>query len=520
MNNSPTASWITDTDGRVEYLSETYVRTFALPTENLVGKLPSELYPPEFAEQYLANIRAVAQSGCVIECEEKAPRPDGTIGEFLATLSHELRTPLNAILGWTQLLKMEGQGDEGSTGNGEAKSAYEEVAHGLEVIERNARSQTKLIEDLLDVSRITTGKLRLTVKPVGLETVVQAAVDAVRPVIEAKQINLTVRFDATRATLPGDPDRLQQVFWNLLSNAAKFTPQSGRVDVTLAQAGPSAVMLSVRDSGAGIDPKFLPFVFDRFRQADSSSTRSHGGLGIGLTIVRHIVELHGGSVAAHSDGEDRGSTFTVTLPLSGIAAGAEPPTQTQRSHGEAAPANAAASGNGAAQATQAPAAESAPAAAAEPVDLGGLRVLLVDDEPDAREVISEILRRCGAVVKTAGSAREALGVMGIEAGGVDVLVSDIAMPDEDGYYLIRELRSRAPDAGGTTPAVALTAYAREEDRQRALAAGFQSHLAKPVEPCDLAQAIASLAGLRNGQSKAAEDEQAGTDRPTMRLRRA
>jgi CheY-like chemotaxis protein len=403
----------------------------------------------------------------------------------------------------------------------------EEVAHGLEVIERNARSQTKLIEDLLDVSRITTGKLRLSIKPVELGLIVRAAVDAVRPVIESKQITLTPRIEAAATTLSGDPDRLQQVFWNLLSNAAKFTPQGGRIDVTLTDNGTSAVTLSVRDSGAGIDPKFLPYVFDRFRQADSSSTRSHGGLGIGLTIVRHIVELHGGTVAAHSEGEGRGSTFTVTLPL---AAAVAPPASAPEPANPAAPRETTdaqavpADGNGA---TATPVTASAPTAPSrqpiEPVNLGGVRVLLVDDEPDAREVISQILRRCGALVKTAGSASEALNVFGVEAGGVDVLVSDIAMPDQDGYFLIRELRGRTPDQGGTVPAVALTAYARDEDRQRALAAGFQSHLAKPVEPCDLAQAIAALAG-GSSNAERANAQHDTTDprdeRPVMRLRLA
>jgi signal transduction histidine kinase len=457
----------------------------------------------------LAQMASIAIENILFAEEREANRLKD---EFLATLSHELRTPLNAILGWTQLLKMEGE-----NGSGSATAAMEEVAHGLDVIERNARSQTKLIEDLLDVSRITTGKLRLSIKPVELGLIVRAAIDAVRPVVESKQITLTPRLDASAATLSGDPDRLQQVFWNLLSNAAKFTPQSGRIDVTLAGAAASAnaVTLSVRDSGAGIDPKFLPYVFDRFRQADSSSTRSHGGLGIGLTIVRHIVELHGGSVAAHSEGEGRGSTFTVTLPLGAtIAAAPIPPPGTPEMTAATRDAKSAAP-----QGATAPAAVPTPTSRQpiEPVDLGGVRVLLVDDEPDAREVISQILRRCGALVKTAGSAREALNVFGVEAGGVDVLVSDIAMPDEDGYFLIRELRGRAPEQGGTVPAVALTAYAREEDRQRALAAGFQSHLAKPVEPCDLAQAIASLATATPRQ---ADEVDSPDERPVMRLRLA
>jgi signal transduction histidine kinase len=466
----------------------------------------------------LAQMASIAIENILFAEEREANRLKD---EFLATLSHELRTPLNAILGWTQLLKMEGENGSGSSsggGDSAPAAATEEIAHGLDVIERNARSQTKLIEDLLDVSRITTGKLRLSVKPVELDLIVRAAVDAVRPTIEAKQITLTPRLDASSATLSGDPDRLQQVCWNLLSNAAKFTPQGGTIDVTLSDSGTTGVMLSVRDSGAGIDPKFLPYVFDRFRQADSSSTRSHGGLGIGLTIVRHIVELHGGSVAAHSDGEGRGSTFSVSLPLIPAVAApmsqpTAPETTTTTTH------NATQAGPGpdggnvaAAVSAQQPASRQL----IEPVNLGGVRVLLVDDEPDTREVISQILRRCGALVKTASSAREALNVFGVDAGGVDVLVSDIAMPDEDGYFLIRELRGRPPEQGGTVPAVALTAYAREEDRQRALAAGFQSHLAKPVEPCDLAQAIASLAATtRRTDHVGSPDE-----RPAMRLRLA
>jgi CheY-like chemotaxis protein len=359
------------------------------------------------------------------------------------------------------------------------------VAHGLEVIERNARSQTKLIEDLLDVSRITTGKLRLTVRPVALGPVVEAAIDAVRPAADAKQIALHTDLDGVaNATLPADPDRLQQVFWNLLSNAAKFTPAGGRIDVFLERAGDSAIRLGVRDSGAGIDPKFLPYVFDRFRQADSSSTRSHGGLGIGLTIVRHIVELHGGTVAADSAGEGRGSTFTVTLPLSGASANASP-ARTPATASAAAPASAAPRG-----------------AIADAVDLAGTRVLLIDDEPDAREVISAILTRCNAVVTTAGSAREALNT--VRGTTFDVIISDIAMPDEDGYWFVRQLRALPPEEGGSTPAAALTAYAREEDRQRALSAGFQSHLAKPVDPCDLANAIAQLAPMDRASADKSE----------------
>jgi CheY-like chemotaxis protein len=319
--------------------------------------------------------------------------------------------------------------------------------------------------------------MRLNMRPVQLGPLVRAAADAVRPAAEAKNIAVDCRIDpaAADATLPGDPDRLPQVFWNLLSNAAKFTPAGGRITVRLDTVGTDpgnvdgpSVRLRVTDTGAGIDPKFLPYVFDRFRQADSSSTRSHGGLGIGLTIVRHIVELHGGAVRADSAGEGQGATFTVTLPL----AVARPGT-----------------------ADVPPPAKAARGAGKGPPDLAGLHVLIVDDEPDAREVLAQIVRRAGADVTTAGSTREALEVLArpAAAGRPDVLVSDIAMPDEDGYALVRGVRSLAPDAGGTIPAIAMTAYARDEDRQRALSAGFQMHLAKPVEPPDLIAALAQLA---------------------------
>jgi signal transduction histidine kinase len=454
----------------------------------------------------LAQMASIAIENALYAEEREANRLKD---EFLATLSHELRTPLNAILGWTQLLRMDG-----------VEAA--ETGHGLEVIERNARSQTKLIEDLLDVSRITTGKLRLNMRRAALAPVVQAAADAVRPTVEARRIALTCRVDAAAgAVVSGDPDRLQQVFWNLLSNAAKFTPEGGHIDVALEPAGPAAVRLSVRDDGAGIDPKFLPHVFDRFRQADSSSTRSHGGLGIGLTIVRHIVELHGGTVAAQSGGEGHGSTFVVTLPAvapsdldadgpatdgagaRGSAAGAKSNGSKAGGAGESFPGGMDVAGPGGASGSPCDAAGPAAAVsiAAQRTDLTGVRVLLVDDEPDAREVVSEILKRCGGTVDAVGSAREALAAM--RAGGVDVLVSDIAMPDEDGYQLIRSLRALPPAEGGLLPAIALTAYARDEDRQRSLNAGFQNHIAKPVDPCELADAIARVAPGRNGDAAGA-----------------
>ncbi len=365
--------------------------------------------------------------------------------EFLSTLSHELRTPLNAILGWTQLLRME--------------ELPPETAHGLEVIDRNARAQTKLIEDLLDVSRITTGKLQLNLRPTVLGPVIQAAADAVRPAVEARHIVVDCTLEAADTIVEGDPDRLQQVCWNLFSNAAKFTPERGRITVRL-EAIDGIVHLTVKDTGRGIDPNFLPFVFDRFRQADSTSTRSHGGLGIGLTIVRRIVQLHGGSVEAHSEGIGCGATFTVSLPI--------------------APAN------GSARRKNGPA--YSPVETSKPADLRGMRILLVDDEPDARDVAATALTRAGASVTQAGSVDEALAAF--DQSRPDVMITDIAMPDKDGYDLLREVRSKCAADGCEIPAVALTAYARAEDRARAAqGAGFQHHLVKPVNPQMLARIV-------------------------------
>lgn len=411
----------------------------------------------------LAQMAAIAIENAVYAEERETNRIKD---EFLSTLSHELRTPLNAILGWTQLLRMENLNDEAS--------------HGLEVIERNVRAQTKLIEDLLDVSRISTGKLRLAVRAMRLVPVIEAAVDTVRPAAEAKRIALEMRLPAIGDDhLGGDPDRLQQVVWNLLANAIKFTPSGGRVVVHCERLD-GQFRVRVIDNGMGISPTFLPFVFDRFRQADSTSTRSHGGLGIGLTIVRHIVELHGGSVAVDSMGEGRGSTFSIVLPISalhdipsadlaGNVAASTPPAHL---NGHATPF----------------------------ADLDGMRVLVVDDEPDALELIAQVLKRAKAAVTTAGSAAEALER--IEQSLPDVLVSDIAMPDADGFALIRQVRQMEPNKGGQIPAIALTAYARDEDRQRALSAGFQQHLAKPVEPAELVAAVAQLVARPDGSELA------------------
>jgi signal transduction histidine kinase/two-component SAPR family response regulator len=378
--------------------------------------------------------------------------------EFLATLSHELRTPLTAILGWAQLLRTEAL-------------PQEEVANGLEIIERNVLVQTKLIEDLLDVSRIITGKLQLKREPVDLVTVIQAAVDVVRPAAEARQVQIETAIHLAMTRIYGDPDRLQQVLWNLLNNAIKFTPVGGRVVIRLEGLS-GRVQIQVSDTGDGIAPEFLPYVFDRFRQADSTSTRSHSGLGIGLAIVRHVVELHGGSVRAESAGRGQGATFVFDLPIG------TPTVSLPGAPQSGGPAQAASAG-------------------AAAVDLAGVRVLVVDDEADARTVLGIVLRRYRAEVRLVSSASEALAA--IEEFRPDVLLSDIGMPGQDGYELIRQIRSRTASEGGQVPAIALTAFARSEDRARALAAGFQMHVSKPVVPHELLDIVARLVG-RHGQS--------------------
>lgn len=370
--------------------------------------------------------------------------------EFLATVSHELRTPLTAFLGFAELLQRR-QHDE----------AY--VARTVEKLVHSARVQAQLIEDLLDVSRIVSGKLRLAIEPIDLAQVVYAALETVGPAIAAKQLQVQVELEPALGTISGDANRLQQVVWNLLSNATKFTPAGGSIAVQLRRAGNSA-QLTVSDTGQGIEPEFLPFVFDRFRQADSSSYRKHGGLGLGLSIVRHLVELHGGTVQVASAGRGQGATFTVWLPL-----------------GDASRADA---GYGQAAGTMADTRECPPA-------LDGLRVLLVDDQPEILELLQDILTPCGVVVQAQASARAALAA--VRNWHPDVLVSDIAMPGEDGYWLIRELRALPPDEGGTTPAVALTAYVRIEDRLQVLAAGFQQYLPKPIDQAELRAVVASLA---------------------------
>jgi PAS domain S-box-containing protein len=372
--------------------------------------------------------------------------------EFLATLSHELRTPMNAILGWAQLLR-------------EGKLDAATATRAAHTIDRNARVQTQLISDILDVSRIVSGRLRLDVRPVEMVRAVEAALDNLRPAAKAREIRLHTALDAGTGLISGDADRLQQVAWNLLSNAIKFTPHGGRVSVRLVRID-SHVELTVEDDGAGIDPDFLPFVFERFRQGDSSSTRPHGGLGLGLALVRHLVEMHGGTVHAASAGRNQGSTFIVKLPVMGTV---------RPDSGPLAPAEATSAG-----------APMAPAGS-----LAGVSVLLVDDEADARELFKTLLERSGARVTAVASGAEAFSAF--TASPPDVVVSDIEMPEENGYDLIRRFRALPPERGGQTPAAALTAYARTEDRMRALRAGFQIHVSKPVQPAELVAVVANLA---------------------------
>ncbi|HEX8128266.1 MAG TPA: PAS domain-containing protein [Pyrinomonadaceae bacterium] len=391
--------------------------------------------------------------------------------EFLATLSHELRTPLTAVLGWTRLI---------------ATGQLDEATHrrALETIERNAQSQVQLIDDILDVSRIIRGKLRLNVRPAELSPVIEAAVDSVRPAAEAKGIRLQVVLDPRAGPVSGDPDRLQQVVWNLLSNAIKFTPKDGRVQVLLTRVR-SHLELTVSDTGQGIEKKFLPYVFDRFRQADPSTTRTHGGLGLGLAIVRHLVELHGGTVTAESEGAGQGTTFKVSLPLMIVH---QPEFASNAGGGE----------HAVVVAAEHPTAGGSVALEC-PSELQGLRVLLVEDETDSREMLVIVLKQCRAEVRAVANAADALSQL--ESWRPDVLISDIEMPGEDGYTLIRKVRSLPPERGGKIPAAALTAYARAEDRMRALLAGFQLHVPKPVEPAELAAVVASLAGRTVEQEK-------------------
>jgi len=372
--------------------------------------------------------------------------------EFLAIVSHELRSPLNAILGWAQMLRSR-QLDETM------------ISRALETIERNARTQVKLIEDLLDISRIVRGKLHLNIRPVNLVSVIQTAIDSVQLAVTAKNIEIRTVLNESASLVSGDSDRLQQIIWNLLSNAIKFTPRQGQIEVRLERVSSKAV-ITVSDTGQGINPDFLPYVFDRFRQAERATTRHHGGLGLGLAIVRQLVEMHGGTVAANSPGEGQGATFTVQLPLIAVRiVSSEAETSIT---------------------------EEATAFTLHP-SLSNVYVLVVDDEADSRDLLTVVLERAGATVRSAASVNEALQV--IQQSQPDVLISDVGMPEQDGYALIRQVRESESERVGTIPAIALTAYAREEDRRQLLKAGFQLHLSKPVEPTALVTAVVSQVGF-------------------------
>lgn len=369
--------------------------------------------------------------------------------EFLAMVSHELRTPLNAITGWTAMLL------EGGLDGDRAKRA-------LTIIDRNARAQTQLIDDLLDVSRIISGRLRLNVGNIDIASVSEMAVESVRLAAEAKGVTLDAHIEAPKGIVTGDAERIQQVIWNLLNNAIKFTNKGGSVALAVNGEG-DTLRIRVDDTGQGVDPKFLPYIFERFKQQDGTTTRAKGGLGLGLAIVRHLVELHGGTIEALSEGLGKGASFVVQLPMK-----AKEAASAERSN-----------------------AVSLRPQFDRPRELEGLRVLVVDDEPDARDLVRTLLEACRLQVTTAGSAAEAFSIA--TSAKLDIIVSDIAMPDEDGISFIKRVRALPREEGGRIPAVALTAYARLEDRTRALRAGFNSHIAKPVDPSELLAVLLSLA---------------------------
>jgi signal transduction histidine kinase/CheY-like chemotaxis protein len=417
---------------------------------------PGRVYSPldrQLAEE-TAHRAAVALDNARLyrEAQEASRMKD----EFLATLSHELRTPLNAMLGWARLLG--GGGLDAET-----------TAKAIDSIERNTQAQAQLVSDILDVSRIITGKLRLNLRPLELALVVEAALDAVHAAADAKGIAVRAIVDGT-PRLAADPDRLLQVIWNLLSNAVKFSPRGGTVEVRVAERD-GQIEIRVEDSGIGITPEFLPFVFDRFRQGDASTTRLHGGLGLGLAIVRHLVEQHGGTVTAESDGQGRGARFIVCLPMVAVQPG----------ESAAVPGPAKKEGDGHGRVRQ---------------SLQNVRVLVVDDEADSRELVKVSLQQYGAMVASAASVAEAVALFSSFAP--DAVVADIGMPGEDGYSLIKRIRALPAGEGGSVPAVALTAYALREDRERALEAGFSVHMAKPVEPAELAWTLLALTRKSRG----------------------
>lgn len=411
--------------------------------------------------------RTASERAQILESERtarsEAERLSHIKDEFLATLSHELRTPLNAIQGWSTLLR-------------QPNVKREDMTRGLEAIERNVRAQAQIVNDLLDMSRIISGKVHLDVQPIQLHAVISDAIDSIRQSSAAKRIRIHSMLDSSIGLVRGDPNRLQQVLWNLLSNSVKFTPNEGRINVVLERVN-SHVEIVVEDTGIGIKPEFLPHVFDRFRQADATTTRRYGGLGLGLSIVRSLVELHGGSVRVKSPGENLGSTFIVSLPVSHVL-----PEETAR--------------------MRRPAVTDSMLDSIELPRLDDVAVLIVDDEPDGRALVARILEGRGAKPSCANGAREALGLL--EKNHFDILLSDVGMPEMDGYELIR--KARAFDAGRANPipAIAITAYARPEDRQRSLLAGYQMHLAKPIEASELVAGIASLLQLTGESGESSE----------------
>jgi len=440
------------------------VRSYlAVPVRHRSGEVVGGLFfghpaPGRFTEQHERLVAGIASWAAIglenaqlyVGVQEASRLKD----EFLATLSHELRTPLNAILGYARMVKS-------------GIVSPERTLKAVDTIERNATSLTQIVEDVLDVSRIIAGKMRLNVQPVQLPRIIRDSVEAFGPAAEAKGLRIETIFDAHPPAVSGDPERLQQVIWNLISNAVKFTDRGGTIRVVL-ESTDRELTLTVSDTGVGIEPAFLPHMFERFRQADGGTTRERGGLGLGLGIARQLVEMHGGTIHAHSAGLGKGAAFTVRLPSAAAA-------ERQQRSPIAEPASRAVFGT-----------------TAEVADLHGIRVLAVDDEPDALALISEILESAGAQVSVAQSAIEALGV--IQLGRPDALIADLGMPRIDGFELIARIRQSSDPAIQRIPAAALTAYARSEDRARAIRSGFQIHLAKPIDPSALLAAIARLVG--------------------------
>lgn len=512
LDNSTAFIYLKDLDGKYILMNRRCLQTWGFTPETIQGKTDYQLYAREIADAYVANDRKVLEAGAAIQLEEPGYEPDGehtylsvkfplfdangipyavcgvstdisdlkraekerehlllseqaaraaaetanqAKDEFLALVSHELRTPLNAIVGWIEIL-INTRPDE------------EVSAHALQVIKRNAELQVKIIEDILDVSRIVTGKLRLEMKPVQIRGIIQAALAAVQPTAEAKHVRVRSTLGQGSDLVLGDSQRLQQVFWNLLSNAIKFTPEGGDVEIAVQHTDPT-VKITVSDTGEGISPRFLPHIFDRFRQADSSRTRRHGGLGLGLAIVRHLVELHHGTVEAYSAGEHLGTVFTITLPCerAAFAQADDEGFMDGRTR------------------------------LLDSTTLSGIRVLIVDDDVDSREVLAAALNLRGAEARTASTAHEALQTW--NEWRPNILVSDIGMPDEDGYDLIRQLRNQERADSSCIKAIALTGYASAEDRERVLDAGYQLHLAKPVDTNQLVSFIAAISAANRDE---------------------